>query len=78
VQQKVLRRKQLARLHTISAVTRCAFYPKDRIRERNFAFRLAYGIMNKLARYRWKHRYFGFPVELAIVGTVEKKLKGYF
>jgi anaerobic magnesium-protoporphyrin IX monomethyl ester cyclase len=71
-------KKQLAKLHTISAVTRCAFYPEARINERNFTFRFAYGIMNKLARYRWRHRYFGFPIELKIAGAAERKLKGYF
>ena len=71
-------KKQLAKLHTISAVTRCAFYPEARINERSFAFRFAYGIMNKLARYRWRHRYFGFPIELKIAGAAERKLKGYF
>jgi radical SAM superfamily enzyme YgiQ (UPF0313 family) len=70
-------KRQLAKLHSISAVTRCAFYPQARIRERGFAFRHAYGLMNRIARYRWRHRCFGFPVELRIVAFVEKRLKGF-
>lgn len=68
---------QVEKLHAISAVTRCAFYPQARIRERDFAFRLAYGLMNKIARYRWRHRYFGFPIELKIANAVARKFKGY-
>jgi radical SAM superfamily enzyme YgiQ (UPF0313 family) len=71
-------KRQLAKLHAVSAVTRCAFYPQARIRQRGFAFRTAYGLMNRIARYRWKHRYFGFPVELKIVISLEKRLKGFF
>jgi len=67
----------VAKLHTISAVTRCAFYPQSRIKERDFAFRFAYGLMNKLARYRWRHRYFGFPIELKIANALARKFKGY-
>lgn len=70
-------KRRLAKLHAISMVTRCAFYPQARIRQRGFAFRVAYGVMNKVARYRWKHRYFGFPVELRIVNSVERRLKGF-
>jgi anaerobic magnesium-protoporphyrin IX monomethyl ester cyclase len=70
-------KRRLAKLHAISAVTRCAFYPEARINQRGFAFRLAYGLMNKIARYRWKHRCFGFPIELRIVSSVEKRLKGF-
>jgi radical SAM superfamily enzyme YgiQ (UPF0313 family) len=67
----------VAKLHTISAVTRCAFYPQSRIKERDFAFRFAYGLMNKSARYRWRHRYFGFPIELKIANALARKFKGY-
>ena len=70
-------KRHLAKLHSISAVTRCAFHPQARIKERGFAFRHAYTLMNRIARYRWKHRYFGFPVELRIVAFAEKRLKGF-
>jgi radical SAM superfamily enzyme YgiQ (UPF0313 family) len=68
---------QVAKLHTISAVTRLAFLPQARIKERASAYKLAYAIMNKIEKYRWKHRYFAFPVELRIVDIVAKKFKGF-
>jgi len=71
-------RAHLSKLHSIFTVTRCAFYPQARIKERGFIFRHAYGLMNAVARYRWRHRYFGFPLELRIVSAVQTKLKGYF
>ena len=51
----------IEKLHTISAVTRIAFYPESRIKERDLAYKFAYEIMNKIERYRWKHRNFSFP-----------------
>ena len=70
-------KKQVAKLDAISAVTRLAFYPDARIKERGFGFKLSYGVMNRMARYRWKHRYFGMPIELKLVNAAAKKLKGY-
>jgi anaerobic magnesium-protoporphyrin IX monomethyl ester cyclase len=70
-------KKQIEKLHTISAVARCTFYPQSRINERGLAFRFAYGLINKVARYRWRHRYFGFPIELKIADAVAKKFKGF-
>ena len=52
---------QIEKLHTISTVTRLAFYPESRIKEHNLAFKIAYGVMNRLEKYRWRHRNFGFP-----------------
>jgi anaerobic magnesium-protoporphyrin IX monomethyl ester cyclase len=68
---------RVAKLHTISAVTRYAFYPQSRIRERDFVFRTAYGLINRFARYRWQRRYFGFPIELKIANALARKFKGY-
>lgn len=68
---------QIEKLHTISAVTRCAFYPQSRIKERDLAYKFAYGLMNKIAKYRWRHRYFGFPIELKIADAVARKFKGF-
>jgi radical SAM superfamily enzyme YgiQ (UPF0313 family) len=68
---------QVEKLHTISAVTRCAFYPQSRIKDRDVAYKLAYGFMNRLAKYRWKHRYFRFPIELKIADALVKKFKGF-
>lgn len=67
----------IKKLHTVSAVTRYSFYPKARINERGPLFKKVYLIMNKIARYRWKHRYFGFPVEQKIVDYATKKLRGF-
>jgi anaerobic magnesium-protoporphyrin IX monomethyl ester cyclase len=68
---------QVEKLHTISAVTRLAFYPEARIRERDLAYKFAYSVMNRLAKYRWRHRNFGFPVELKIVDAVARRFKGF-
>lgn len=70
-------KKYVGRLHTISAVTRYAFYPETRIKERGILCRLEYGTLNKIAKFRWKHRYFGVPVELRIVDALAQKLRGY-
>ena len=68
---------QVEKLHTISAVTRLAFYPQSRIRERAITYKFAYTVMNRIARYRWKRRNFDFPIELKIVDAVARKFKGF-
>lgn len=70
-------KKQVEKLHTISAVTRIAFYPEARIKERDLGYKAAYRIMNRIARYRWKHRNFSFPVELKVVDAMAKRFKGF-
>jgi radical SAM superfamily enzyme YgiQ (UPF0313 family) len=70
-------KKQIEKLHTISAVTRLAFYPESRIKERGVIYKLAYVIVNRIEKYRWRHRNFGFPIELRIVDAVAKKFKGF-
>ena len=70
-------KKQIEKLHTISAVTRLAFYPESRIKERGLPFRLAYATVNNIEKYRWRHRNFGFPFELRIVDAVARKFKGF-
>jgi len=70
-------KKQIEKLHTISAVARCTFYPQSRIKERGLAFKFACGLINKVARYRWRHRYLGFANELKIADAVAKKFKGF-
>lgn len=70
-------KQYLGKLRAISAVTRYAFYPESRINERSYAFRLAYGVMNRISRYRWRHRYFGFPIELKIANGVARRLRGF-
>lgn len=70
-------KKQVAKLHTISSVTRIAFYPEARIKEHNLAFKATYKVMNRMARYRWRHRNFSFPIELRIVDAVARRFKGF-
>ena len=65
------------KLRAISAVTRYAFLPRSRIAEHGAAFRAAYGLMNRAARYRWRHRYFGFPAELELANAAARRLRGF-
>ncbi len=50
----------IKKLQAISAVTRYAFYPKSRIDEHGWGFKLGYGLMNRIARYRWRTQIFWF------------------
>jgi len=65
------------KLEAISAVTRYAFFPQSRIAERGWAFKLGYSMLNRIALYRWKHRYFGFPVELKLANSLARRLRGF-
>jgi len=65
------------KLRSISAVTRYAFYPQSRIDEHGPAFKAAYGLMNRAARYRWRRRSFGFPVELRLANAAAQRLRGF-
>ena len=70
-------KKQIEKLHTISAVTRLAFFPESRIKERALAYKFAYGVMNRVEKYRWRHRNFAFPIELKVADAVARKFKGF-
>ncbi len=70
-------KKQVAKLRTISAVARYKFDPQSRIDERSFGFRVAYGIVSRLASYRWRHRRFGFPVDMRLINWLARKTRGY-
>ena len=65
------------KLRSISAVTRYAFYPQSRIDEHGWAFKSGYLLMNRAARYRWRHRFFGFPLELRLANAVAQRLRGF-
>ena len=69
--------KYVNMLESISAATRYAFYPETRIKELGISYRLGYEILNKIAKFRWKHKYFGIPIELKIASTAVRKLRGY-
>jgi hypothetical protein len=45
--------------------------------EHGLAFRTGYRLMNRAARYRWRHRYFGFPVELKLANSAARRLRGF-
>ena len=70
-------KRQVKKLQTVSSVSLLAFYPRDRICETSIYFRLGYKVLNQIEKYRWRHRYFSFPVELRIVDWVTRRLKGY-
>ena len=67
----------LKKLWAISAVSRYMFYPQARIDEHGLGFRVGYSIMNRMARYRWRHRFFGFPVELNLANSLVRRLRGF-
>jgi anaerobic magnesium-protoporphyrin IX monomethyl ester cyclase len=70
-------KKYVDMLESISATTRYAFYPEDRINEFGFGYRMGYKVLNKMAKYRWRHKYFGLPIELKIISAVVRKVRGY-
>ncbi len=70
-------KEQTDKLHTISAITRLAFYPEDRAKEQGLPFWLAYLVINKIEQYRWRHRNFNFPVELRVADALAKRFKGF-
>jgi anaerobic magnesium-protoporphyrin IX monomethyl ester cyclase len=70
-------KRYVDKLRSISAVTRYAFYPQSRIDEHGRAFRAGYSLMNRAARFRWRHRYFGFPVELRLANVAAQRLRGF-
>lgn len=65
------------RLQSISTVTKFAFYPEARIKELSLPYRLSYYAMNRIAKLRWKHKYFGFPLELKLIRSASQKVRGY-
>ena len=70
-------RAYVERLRAISAVTRYAFYPRSRIDEHGPAFKAAYRVLNGAARYRWRRRAFGHPVELQLANLAAQRLRGF-
>jgi radical SAM superfamily enzyme YgiQ (UPF0313 family) len=70
-------KKYVEKLHTISAVTRYAFYPDERMRELSMPYKLGYGILNRMAKFRWKKKYFGLPLELKLTDALARKTRGW-
>ncbi len=65
------------KLHAISSVTKYMFYPKVRVREWSFRNRFFFGLLNRMASFRWKHRFFKYPWELKVADVLTKKSRGY-
>ena len=53
------------------------FFALFRVLNYGVAQKTAYGVMNRAAKYRWDHRYFGFPVELKLANFAAQKLRGF-
>lgn len=70
-------KKYVEKLHTVAAVTKYAFYPKVRVKEWSLGYRMAYSLLNRMAKFRWKHRFFAYPIELKMVDAFTKKSRGY-
>jgi len=70
-------KRYVKKLDAISSVTRYAFQPEDRIRERSFAFRVGYGAVSRMAKFRWRRRYFDFPFEMNMVNALAKRFRGW-
>jgi len=64
-------------LVNVSIVTRYAFFPEDRIKEFSPFYRVGYKAANKIAKYRWRHKNFSYPLELKIVSGLARKVRGY-
>ncbi len=65
------------KLQDLSIVSIYAFYPNTRVSERRISYRLGYGLLNKIAKYRWKHRYFRYPIELRLATAALRKRREY-
>ncbi|MGD0643532.1 MAG: radical SAM protein [Candidatus Bathyarchaeia archaeon] len=65
------------KLQDVSTVSIYAFYPRTRVSERRLSYRLGYGLLNKIAKYRWKHRHFRYPVELRLATAALRKRREY-
>jgi radical SAM superfamily enzyme YgiQ (UPF0313 family) len=70
-------RKYVQKIQDISLISMYAFYPDARIKERGIPYRMAYGVLNNMAKYRWKKRFFRFPIELKMASAALRKRREY-
>jgi len=70
-------KKYTDKLLDVSIVSIYAFYPHARIDERGLPYRIGYGLLNRIAKYRWKHRHFRYPVELRLATAALRKRREY-
>lgn len=67
-------------LQMLSIMTRFPFFtdhPKVPERFKKFPYRQVYLLFTFLARWRWKHRFFKFPVEWLLLEKVMEKARGF-
>jgi len=70
-------KKRQKLLETVSIMTRFVFYGKHYNIAPHIRFKHIYRMFNFLARTRWSHKYFGFPIEWMLVKKMLKYLRGY-
>ena len=70
-------KRYVDKLQDVSTVSIYAFYPSTRVSERRLSYRLGYGLLNKIAKYRWRHRYFRYPIELRLATAALRKRREY-
>ena len=70
-------KRYVDKLQDVSTVSIYAFYPRTRVSERRLSYRLGYGLLNKIAKYRWRHRHFRYPVELRLATAALRKRREY-
>ncbi len=70
-------KRYVDKLQNISTVSIYAFYPRTRVSERRLFYRIGYGSLNKIAKYRWRHRYFHYPIELKLATAALRKRREY-
>jgi radical SAM superfamily enzyme YgiQ (UPF0313 family) len=70
-------KRYVNKLQDVSTVSIYAFYPRTRVSERRLSYRLGYGLLNKIAKYRWRNRYFHYPIELRLATAALRKRREY-
>jgi radical SAM superfamily enzyme YgiQ (UPF0313 family) len=70
-------KEYVERLHAISAITRYAFQPEDRIKESGIAFRVGYRILGGIAKYRWRKRAFNHCIEMKVIDALARRFRGW-
>ncbi len=68
-------KEQTRKLHTIQTVTQLVFYPQTMLNHFDLTYRVFYKLMSKIAKYRWRHRNFSFPVEQKLADAVAKNFE---
>lgn len=75
-----LEKKRAKMLKYLSIMTRFPFYtdtPNVPERFNSFGYKQAYLFFSRLARFRWKHRFFKFPIEWWLLEKILERFRGY-